>query len=712
MDSGEKYGEHEDDRTLVNASGAALPYSDEALKSRVQPGTMLGDYEVLELIGRGGMGYVYKVRHRILEKVYAMKTMTPEQVTETAWRRFQNEAQAIARMSHPNIVGIHNLGMHEGRRPYYVMDILEGQNLADCLDEEGPLTVDTAISIFVEVAKGLEYAHRKGIIHRDIKPGNIVILNRADATGARVKLVDFGIAKLSQASEQANQNLTTVGEIFGSPLYMSPEQCQGQRIDARSDNYSLGCTLFEALTGEPPFKAATPLQTMLAHQSQAAPTLASKSDHAFPQALEEIMAKLLAKEPMNRYQNLDELAHDLLAVNKQESGSSQSSFRVGDSGSDSDSANNNNIKYVILAASLILTVAAACLFMASGNNGRTTTHTPDISTTSSTADISNTSSTASSVKSHAHDLLTEKFCTIRFDKYKRRIKVFDFPTNRSLGVIRIAGDSKENFATGHMEFPADQDLHFIANPTMMSEPRNFELIGDGDFCGIYLNDQAEGEIPASSNSAIPIAPPVDADIKATLSHMSHLKSLRELRLRNCLQLTDEEVRMFDQFPKLEQIDFTDCNVDCRTVAKLKRIAKFIEVNVTSGSHASTVIAAVAGSPYLVWLTLNATKEPLTLADVNNIASCKNLKQLDAEHTGLTNASIKILAHLPILHVLYAGGNQIDCQAIPDIVKMKALTRVRLTGKNWGSECSRRLKEVAPKITDAEMDTRHQRLFTF
>jgi serine/threonine protein kinase len=152
MDSGEKYGEHEDDRTLVNASGAALPYSDEALKSRVQPGTMLGDYEVLELIGRGGMGYVYKVRHRILEKVYAMKTMTPEQVTETAWRRFQNEAQAIARMSHPNIVGIHNLGMHEGRRPYYVMDILEGQNLADCLDEEGPLTVDTAISIFVEVS--------------------------------------------------------------------------------------------------------------------------------------------------------------------------------------------------------------------------------------------------------------------------------------------------------------------------------------------------------------------------------------------------------------------------------------------------------------------------------------------------------------------------------------------------------------------------------
>ncbi|MBS1999033.1 MAG: serine/threonine protein kinase, partial [Cyanobacteria bacterium SZAS LIN-2] len=135
-----------------------------------------GTYEVRDFIGAGGMGNVYRVRHTIMQTEYALKTLSTDKVTETAWRRFQNEAQAIARMNHPNIVGIYNLGLEQGRLPYYVMDLPKGQTLAELIETNGPLEPIRAIEIFLEVSAGLSYAHKKGIIHRDIKPANVVIL--------------------------------------------------------------------------------------------------------------------------------------------------------------------------------------------------------------------------------------------------------------------------------------------------------------------------------------------------------------------------------------------------------------------------------------------------------------------------------------------------------------------------------------------------------
>lgn len=273
---------------------------------------------MLSLLGVGGMGFVYKVRHRLLGKVYAMKTISPEQLNDVSWRRLQVEAQAIARISHPNIVGISNLGMHEGRLPFYVMDLLEGENLADILTR-GPLSLAEALPIFLEICAGLGYAHRKGIVHRDIKPGNIFVLSKPDQSGARVKLVDFGIAKLSGLKNQGEQALTSMGEVFGSPLYMSPEQCEGKRIDARSDIYSLGCTFFEILTGVTPFRGKSPVQTMLMHQKQPPPLLSAASKgKVVSEAMENVITIMLAKQPMDRYPNLEKVAEDLLKVQRGE----------------------------------------------------------------------------------------------------------------------------------------------------------------------------------------------------------------------------------------------------------------------------------------------------------------------------------------------------------------------------------------------------------
>ena len=163
-----------------------------AARDELEAGDLVDDYEILGLLGTGGMGYVYEARHRVLNKVYALKTIKADRLNETIWRRLQVEAQAIARMNHPNIVGIHNFGMHEGR-PFYAMDLLKGTSLAEKL-KKGPLPLEQALQIFIEVCCGLNYAHKKGIIHRDIKPGNIILLQSADASGAKVKIVDFGIA--------------------------------------------------------------------------------------------------------------------------------------------------------------------------------------------------------------------------------------------------------------------------------------------------------------------------------------------------------------------------------------------------------------------------------------------------------------------------------------------------------------------------------------
>jgi serine/threonine protein kinase len=269
-------------------------------------------YQVTELLGRGGMGAVYKAVHTVTGKAVAIKMMHAHLVTDFhIFRRFQQEATAASRLNHPNAINIHDLGMSEDGRPYLIMDYLEGKALSALIKRDGGFPVDVCLHIFSQACAALAEAHNHGVVHRDVKPSNIMIL-RTNHDEHFVKVVDFGIAKVFPQEGDPTVKDTTTGELFGSPPYMSPEQCLGKKLDARSDIYSMGCLMYEALTGEPPLVGSNALGTMYRQINEMPKPLSDiDGDVRLTQRLDEIILKSMQKNPDQRYQLISELKKDI-----------------------------------------------------------------------------------------------------------------------------------------------------------------------------------------------------------------------------------------------------------------------------------------------------------------------------------------------------------------------------------------------------------------
>jgi len=297
---------------LSPSSKTAIPVSPDAFvegpDTETQtfiPGTRLGyigDYELLEEIARGGMGVVYKARQSSLKRIVAVKMIrSGELADEAEVKRFRAEAQAAAQLQHPNIVAIHEIGEHEGRH-YFSMDFVEGRNLAQ-IAAGRPVAPRSAAQWLKAIAEAVQFAHQRGVLHRDLKPQNIML----DASG-RPRVTDFGLAK----NLAGDSSLTDTGAVMGSPSYMSPEQAHGRNdlVGPASDVYSLGAILYELLTGRPPFRGKSPMDTLSQVVNDEPPRPRSLNPGA-PADLETICLKCLEKQPLRRYPTARELEADL-----------------------------------------------------------------------------------------------------------------------------------------------------------------------------------------------------------------------------------------------------------------------------------------------------------------------------------------------------------------------------------------------------------------
>jgi eukaryotic-like serine/threonine-protein kinase len=272
--------------------------------TRFPSGTLFAKrYELLRSLGGGGMSEVYLARDRLLGREVAVKVIRPELAAdERSVARFRREARAAASLSHPGIVAIHDVGVHADA-PFIVMERVEGRTLTEVLREEGRLSPDRVAEVGAEVARALSAAHAAGIIHRDVKPGNVMI-----TASGRAKVLDFGIAHATRWTP-----LTEAKVVHGTAEYMSPEQIRGEGADPRSDLYALGAVLYELLAGHPPFHDETPLAIAYHHLEDTPPTIESQRPEV-PPGLAAVVARALSKDRGHRYRNADEMATDLERV--------------------------------------------------------------------------------------------------------------------------------------------------------------------------------------------------------------------------------------------------------------------------------------------------------------------------------------------------------------------------------------------------------------
>ncbi|HLM34543.1 MAG TPA: protein kinase [Gaiellaceae bacterium] len=265
-------------------------------------GDVLSDrYEVEELVGTGGMSSVYRARDQLLGRMVALKVLH-QQYTEDAdyVERFRREARAVAALSHPNIVTVIDRGEHEGR-PFIVFEYVDGENLKKQIERLGPAPVDEALELALQVARGLSFAHQNGLVHRDVKPQNVLLNGDGQA-----KVTDFGIAR----SLDVQHGMTQTGTVLGTSDYIAPEQAQGHRVDEHTDVYSLGVVLYELLTGEVPFPGENFVAVAMRHINEPPPPIRDRRPDVSPR-LEAAVHRAMAKDPHDRFQTMAELADEL-----------------------------------------------------------------------------------------------------------------------------------------------------------------------------------------------------------------------------------------------------------------------------------------------------------------------------------------------------------------------------------------------------------------
>lgn len=622
-------------------------------------------------LGSGGMGVVFACEHIELKQQYAMKILADASVSQENWKRFQLEAKALARLHHPSIVGIHNMGVDQGEYPYYVMDLIEGETLETVLKRNGRLPVNEALHLFIQLASALDQAHKVGIIHRDIKPANVLIVKDLRNNSTTARLVDFGIARLSpkSGSTYSDQHQTASGLIFGTPIYMSPEQSTGKHVDQRSDIYSLGCSLVEALTAFPPFKGDSAFATILKHQTVTPPTLASLAPNGhFNESLESLIQKMLAKNQADRYQSMSQVGVDLTRILKgksilssglstsankplsayseeeleaEQNQNAKSNTAHQDSTSKSapigsphytppqivtqapEEQKDDLLKNVLIAggACILLVLAGLAVINLIDNTGRNQQHQQPQKSDLIYEDGSEFQVVAKLLNSNDY------ICKVGKTALGKEVRTFTFPDNHYLGYMQL-NDGAPFQAMGVIEAALDQKVSLHLQGVCTPFPVICKKLGNDNVNDLEIITESPAEIISYLKDW------------TALKHFSFFNSLVHKEGFDESILTNEDVFKLDQLKGLKSLGLCNTKVTGEAILRLQLLKEIGSLKLKNISHQRVLLEALPQYPNIkeLWLISPSTTE----RDIEILSHNPNIERLKIYQDSLTPGSLHYL----------------------------------------------------------------------
>lgn len=588
---------------------------------------IVGNYEFLEFIGSGGMGVIYKARHPVLKRLVAVKMLHSHLMNDAIVTRFQHEAQAVSGLSHANIIAVHDFGLSGHGQPYMVMDFLEGKPLSEVL-KQGPLRLEAVLNIAIQIAEGLQHAHERGVLHRDLKPSNIMVTD-ADCAFPEAKIVDFGIAKIM---ETESTRVTQTGELLGTPQYMSPEQCRGGELDARSDVYALGCVMFEAITGKPPFSGESMVAVIVDQISKPPRTLSEvRPDMSFPLEVEELMAKALAKDPADRFQSMNALLEEAIRVQRlvaQAEKIRHSSWRFLRFNRD-----QRQIMLLCIAAgfSLLGVLSSVLLFVKTVQT-----------------DVINKAKGSPDTQSDAKPPSPQLRDRVQIERNKERFSM-----------IKYVDPSKLDYDFADRFFRDDFELERLDAKDSKIDDRSLALI----------SNQRNLKLLNLQGTQI-----TDAGVP----YLRLLRHLYDLNL-SYTKISDEGLKLVGQIPNLAFISLNGDKVTDKGISYLqnRKLRSILLCDTGVGDEGAKILSQI---PTINALQMRSCKGVTNVGAVN-ISNLSRMEFLSLENTSITDQGATALSKLTELKELDIGSNKITAGSIRALCRLPNVVRLGLTSTN-------------------------------
>ena len=596
-------------------------------------------YQIVTTIGQGGMGKVYLVVDLEKNRQLALKTLERDLGDQAAWGRFEREARNASRLNHPNIARVYDFGKLDGAVPYIVMELVSGQTLHERIKLKGPLSEEEVLTVFLAMAAALQHAHQMNILHRDIKPANIIVVTDKLGKIVDAKLIDFGLAKCF-ADDEFAQSLTATGELIGSPFYMSPEHWNSEGLGPGSDIYSLGITLFEALTGKVPFAGENAFATAVSHNTDEVPHLADFSTTLVDESeWQTVLSKMLAKSMNERYSSATQFAHDLHCI---ASGEPVNKDLENIAQEEQKRAPRLSHMWILAGCSalfLLLTGVFSSLYFVS--NKPIKIAQPSLGRFDRMPNHSDRTTGA------APDFSVER---------NRKRRIFHFHPSMQLGSIAI-GNGAERPAIGNIEVSHNEKVHFSPGEIFWAHPELFKRFGANDLTGLFIQG-----LPGLMNDS-------------ELSNIKHLTRLNHLIVRDCT-LTSKSVDTFNCLPRLNSLTLVDTEIRGDGLAKFKRLRELDSLTANDVTNPGAFLQKLGGRPRLRELSLKSTG--LKDDDLKMISQIQDLKELTISgNPDITNRGLAYLSNCKKLQKLQMRHIPTQARCAATLAQIKGLKTLML-----------------------------------